>query len=154
MSDPLNYLHVEPKGQRETNAISEVLTKTAQFAKSHDVAVFFVSHPAKPGGEARSGKFVAGGMDVAGSMAWYAKADLGITIVRTEQGPEAHVWKVRWAWLGHPGMAELSYDPVSTQWSDRAFVDDGFDWSLVEDSFHRIVKKLNGKQQDILEPPF
>ena len=152
--DPFNYLHVETKGQLETNAISEVLTKTAQFAKSHDVAVFFVSHPAKPGGEARSGKFVAGGMDVAGSMAWYAKADLGITIVRTEDGPEAHVWKVRWAWLGHPGMAELSYDPISTQWSDRAFVDDGFDWSLVENSFHRMVKKISNKQQDILEPPF
>ena len=128
--DPFNYLQVDSKQQLETNAISEVLTKTAQFAKSHDVAVFFVSHPAKPGGDARSGKFVAGGMDVAGSMAWYAKSDMGVTIVRTDEGPECHVWKVRWAWLGTPGHADLSYDPVSTRWSDRELIEDTFDWNL------------------------
>jgi hypothetical protein len=70
-------------------------------------------------------------------MAWFAKADIGLTVVRTDDGPEAHVWKARWQWLGKNGMAHLSFDPPSARWSDRNQAlrtqePDNFDWNLEE----------------------
>ena len=64
----------------------------------------------------------------------FAKADLGLTVVRTDDGPEAHVWKARWQWLGKMGSANLAFDPVSSRWSDRQRnlpqVPDNFDWDI------------------------
>lgn len=128
--DPYNFIEVDTKDRLETDAINGMLTKVQQFAKQSGVHVFFVAHPAKP--MDRSQKVVTG-LDVAKSMAWFAKADLGLTVTRTEDGPEAHVWKARWQWLGRMGMAYLQFDPASTRWSDRQYAavkPDNFDWNI------------------------
>jgi len=132
--DPYNFIEIDYKDRLETDAINEMLTKVQQFAKSSGVHVFFIAHPAKPAD--RSQKVVTG-LDVAKSMAWFAKADIGLTVVRTDDGPEAHVWKARWQWLGKNGMAHLSFDLPSSRWSDRNAAPqsqepDNFDWSLEE----------------------
>jgi twinkle protein len=129
--DPYNFIEIDYKDRLETDAINQMLTKVQQFAKQSGVHVFFVAHPAKP--MDRTQKVVTG-LDVAKSMAWFAKADLGLTVVRTEDGPEAHVWKARWQWLGKMGSANLAFDPLSSRWSDRQRnlpqVPDNFDWDI------------------------
>lgn len=129
--DPYNFIEVDYKDRLETDAINQMLTKVQQFAKQSGVHVFFVAHPAKP--MDRSQKVVTG-VDVAKSMSWFAKADLGLTVVRTDDGPEAHVWKARWQWLGKMGSANLAFDPISSRWSDRQRnlpqVPDNFDWDI------------------------
>jgi twinkle protein len=128
--DPYNFIEVDTKDRLETDAINGMLTKVQQFAKQSGVHVFFVAHPAKP--MDRTQKVVTG-LDVAKSMSWFAKADLGLTVTRTEDGPEAHVWKARWQWLGRMGMAYLQFDPASTRWSDRQYAaakPDNFDWNI------------------------
>jgi twinkle protein len=129
--DPYNFIEVDYRDRLETDAINQMLTKVQQFAKQSGVHVFFVAHPAKP--MDRTQKVVTG-LDVAKSMSWFAKADLGLTVVRTDDGPEAHVWKARWQWLGKMGSANLAFDPVCSRWSDRQVatpqVPDNFDWNI------------------------
>ena len=80
--DPYNYLSIDKYGT-EAEGISDMLTKVNAFAKSNDVHVFFVAHPAKM---LRNGNDlpVPDGMSISGSMAWWAKADVGITVYRKE----------------------------------------------------------------------
>lgn len=128
--DPYNYITVDRSGL-ETDAISETLTKIQQWARSHDAHVFFIAHPAKPSDRGR-GKYVCTGLDVAKSMAWYAKADIGITAWRSENNDsELHAWKVRWSWMGTPGHTKLCHNPTSSTWvgCDNGIPED-YDWSF------------------------
>ncbi len=128
--DPYNFIEM-PSEERETDAISKMLTKIQKWAKSHDVHVFFIAHPTKVSPDRRSDKKVLiTGHDIAGSAAWFAKADLGITAWRHPQDlepPECHVWKVRWGWIGRNGHCKLNFDKATGRWTDfvREEVDDG-----------------------------
>lgn len=52
-----------------------------------------------------------GKMAVCGnSAAWFAKADLGITLHRDDDGVLLKCWKSRWKWVGRVGDVRLSYD--------------------------------------------
>ena len=109
--DPYNYVDIDKSSVSETEAISKMLTKCRLFAKAHDVHVWFVAHPAKmvrEGGEFPAPK----GYDISGSAAWFAKADLGITVHRKQDTPfsEIHCWKVRFKWVGQQGMTEVEYE--------------------------------------------
>jgi len=110
--DPYNFINLERDGT-ETDAISKMLTKVQAFAKSAGIHVWFVAHPAKM---LRTGDDmpVPDGMAVAGSMAWWAKADCGITVHRKE-GIDVliKVWKCRWRWVGKVGETTLQYDKVT-----------------------------------------
>ena len=110
--DPYNFINLEREGT-ETDAISKMLTKVQAFAKSAGIHVWFVAHPAKM---LRQGDDmpVPDGMSVAGSMAWWAKADCGITVHR-QQGVNVliKVWKCRWRWVGKVGETTLQYDKVT-----------------------------------------
>ena len=80
--DPYNHIKLN-HGQRETDAISEMLTSVQQFARDHACHVFFVAHPTKlPPDRRGDKKVVVTGHDVAGSAAWFAKADIGMTVWR------------------------------------------------------------------------
>jgi twinkle protein len=127
--DPYNFIELPPS-DRETDSISRMLTKIQKWAKSHDVHVFFIAHPTKLSPDRRSDKkVVITGHDIAGSAAWFAKADLGITAwrhQRDEEPPECHVWKVRWGWIGTNGYCQLDFDRATGRWTDhvREEVDD------------------------------
>ena len=127
--DPYNFIELPPS-DRETDSISRMLTKIQKWAKSHDVHVFFIAHPTKLSPDRRSDKkVVITGHDIAGSAAWFAKADLGITAwrhPRDEEPPECHVWKVRWGWIGTNGYCQLDFDRATGRWTDhiREEVDD------------------------------
>lgn len=115
--DPYNYIDMKNRGDSETGAISDLLTRVQAFAKAFGVHVWFVAHPAKV---ARSGTDLPrpDGMAIAGSMAWWAKADCGLTIHRADAGVEVAVWKCRYRWVGTQGEALLGYDRVTGTYSE------------------------------------
>jgi len=128
--DPYNFIEL-PSSDRETDAISKMLTKVQKWAKSHDAHVFFIAHPTKISPDRRDGdkKVLVTGHDIAGSAAWFAKADLGISVWRHPQDlepSEFHCWKVRWGWIGTNGYCRLDFDRATGRWSDhvREPVDD------------------------------
>ena len=82
--DPYNHLTLS-NNLKETDEISGILTQVQQWAKKHDAHVFFVAHPTKISPDRRMGrKTVVTGHDIAGSAAWFAKAD-------DIDPPEAHI---------------------------------------------------------------
>lgn len=119
--DPYNYIDLRSRDS-ETAAISDLLTRVQAFAKSAGVHVWFVAHPAKI---TRSGVSLPrpDGMAISGSMAWWAKADCGLTVHRAETGVEIAVWKCRYRWVGCQGETILGYESDSGTYSE---VIDGF----------------------------
>ena len=109
--DPYNYID-NGKGQVETEFISGMLTRVQAFAKAYGVHVWFVAHPSKI---TRSGMDLPrpDGMAISGSMAWWAKADCGITVHRAKPNVEIAVWKCRYRWIGQQGETTLAYDKVT-----------------------------------------
>lgn len=119
--DPYNY--IENKGsQAEHEFISGMLTRIQAFAKAYGVHIWFVAHPSKI---TRSGMDLPrpDGMAISGSMAWWAKADCGITIHRTkDHGVELAVWKCRYRWIGTQGETTLGYNKITgTYFEQEAF---------------------------------
>lgn len=107
--DPYNFVDLHST-TTETDAISRMLTRVQAFAKAAGIHVWFVAHPAK---QMRVGESlpVPDGMSISGSMAWWAKADVGMTVHRKE-GVEVlvRIWKCRWRWTGQTGDVSLVYD--------------------------------------------
>ena len=105
--DPYNYIENKTGGS-EHEFISNMLTKIQSFAKAFDVHVWFIAHPSKI---TRSGMDLPrpDGMAISGSMAWWAKADNGITVHRAENHVEIAVWKCRYRWIGTQGETKLEY---------------------------------------------
>ena len=110
--DPYNYIE-NKSGMAETEFISSMLTRIQAFAKAYGVHVWFVAHPAKI---TRSGMDLPrpDGMAISGSMAWWAKADCGLTVHRTKTNDvEIAVWKCRYRWVGTQGETQLNYEKVT-----------------------------------------
>ena len=80
--DPYNYIIMD-KESSETESISNMLTRIQSFAKAYGCHIWFVAHPAKM---QRYGNELPrpDGMAISGSMAWWAKADVGLTVHRQE----------------------------------------------------------------------
>tara|TARA_R100000995_G_scaffold18469_2_gene7582 strand:- start:5218 stop:6960 length:1743 start_codon:yes stop_codon:yes gene_type:complete len=115
--DPYNY--IESTGGEEHSSISQMLTRITSFAKAHSIHVWFVAHPQKMYPKEDGSYSVPKGMNISGSAAWFAKADLGITVHRGEDGVEVHCWKSRFKWVGQQGMALLDYDISTGQYSQK-----------------------------------
>jgi len=110
--DPYNYI-AQVTTENEHQSISEMLTRMVTFARSHDLHIWFVAHPAKMRAN-DSGKFpIPNGNHISGSAAWFAKADCGITVHREDEHIEVHCWKSRFKWVGSVGMGELHYNFIN-----------------------------------------
>lgn len=119
--DPYNYIINEKQGMQETAFISEMLTHVQAFAKSSDVHVWFVAHPSKM---PRSGMELPrpDGMAISGSMSWWAKADVGLTVHRTPTNEsEIAIWKCRARWVGTQGETRLVYNKVSGSFTEPRY---------------------------------
>jgi hypothetical protein len=57
-------------------------------------------------------------MSISGSAAWFAKADLGITVHRSGDDTEIHCWKSRFKWIGQQGAVPVVYDKSTGRYSD------------------------------------
>jgi hypothetical protein len=116
--DPYNYIEL-PKGDgTETAAISDMLTRVQKFCKAHDVHTWFIAHPSKV---TRHGMEQPrpDGMSIAGSMAWWAKTDCGITVHRREHHVEISVWKCRYRWVGQQGETTMLYNKTAGTYSEN-----------------------------------
>jgi len=118
--DPYNYI-AQNNLEQEHQAISEMLTRMVQFARSHDLHIWFIAHPAKMRANDQGKMPVPNGNHISGSAAWFAKADCGITVHREEAHIEVHSWKCRFKWVGSVGQADLQYDPVTGRYRDREY---------------------------------
>jgi len=116
--DPYNYIDLNKTNSTETEAISNMLTRVQRFCNAHDVHTWFVAHPSKIN---RSGveQPRPDGMAISGSMAWWAKADCGITVHRLEEYVEIAVWKSRYRWVGTQGETTLLYNKVSGTYEEQ-----------------------------------
>jgi len=125
--DPFNFIQTDYKGL-ETDMVSDMLTKVQLFCKQHDVCCFFVSHPTKPAD--RGKKQLVTGVDIAKSMAWFSKADMGLTVFRGEDNVSINVWKARWGWSAKCGTTDLTFNPVNGRYDEAEEVQDDYDWDF------------------------
>jgi twinkle protein len=111
--DPYNYIQMTGD-MSETKWISDVLTRLRVFAQAHGIHLWFVAHPQKMM-RGQDGKVPAPkGYDISGSAAWFAKADVGLTVHRPNPSgspiSEIHIWKCRFSWVGKQGETELEFN--------------------------------------------
>ncbi len=125
--DPYNWIEPEQNANM-SEGISNMLSKVQNWAVSNDCHIFFVAHPSK-----LQDTNIPEGMQIGGSMSWFAKADNGITIHRDRETrePLAKIWKVRWSWLGKCETILLSHNPYTGCFSLRG--DKVYDWSFADD---------------------
>lgn len=120
--DPYNYI-ARPRDISETDWISEMLTKLKTFVMAHGIHLWFVAHPTKLRKNDDGSLPIPKGYDISGSAAWFAKADIGLTIHRVpEVAPQevgVHIWKCRYAWVGQQGSTMLFYDKVTTTYGQK-----------------------------------
>jgi twinkle protein len=116
--DPYNYIELPKSDGTETNAISDMLTRVQKFCKAHDVHTWFIAHPSKI---TRQGveQPRPDGMSIAGSMAWWAKTDCGLTVHRREHHVEIAVWKCRYRWVGTQGETTMLYNKTAGTYSEN-----------------------------------
>jgi twinkle protein len=111
--DPYNYIE-RPRSMSETEWISEMLTRLSVFVKAHDIHLWFVAHPTKMYRNQEGKVPIPKGYDISGSGAWYAKADVGMTVHRpnpdSDTITEVHIWKSRYEWMGRQGVCKLGFD--------------------------------------------
>jgi twinkle protein len=114
--DPYNYIDLK-HNSTETEAISSMLSKVQKFVKTNEMHCWFVAHPSKI---QRSGveQPRPDGMSIAGSMAWWAKTDCGLTVHRKEGYVEVAVWKCRHRWVGTQGETTLLYNKTAGTYSE------------------------------------
>ena len=96
------------------------------------------------------------GYDISGSAAWFAKADVGLTVHRPNPSSspmsEIHVWKCRFSWVGKQGETELEFDvPTSTY---RKYVPDEFldvpnDYNDPDEEFIYLASQSQDQDDDI-----
>ena len=117
--DPYNYIDMDKKSTTETEAISDMLTRVRKFCMANDVHTWFVAHPSKM---SRSGNEQPrpDGMSISGSMAWWAKADCGLTVHRgLGSVVEIAVWKCRYRWVGTQGESSLIYNKTAGVYTEN-----------------------------------
>ena len=116
--DPYNYIELPRSDGTETAAISDMLTRVQKFCKAHDVHTWFVAHPSKI---TRQGTEQPrpDGMSIAGSMAWWAKTDCGVTVHRKDHHVEIAVWKCRYRWVGTQGETTMIYNKTAGTYSEN-----------------------------------
>ena len=116
--DPYNYIELDRTNTTETDAISQMLTRVQKFCKANDCHTWFIAHPSKI---QRSGTEQPrpDGMSISGSMAWWAKADCGVTIHRQPDHVEVAVWKCRYRWVGTQGETSLIFQKTAGTYAEQ-----------------------------------
>ena len=126
--DPYNFL--ESKHDSEHLGISELLSRTIQFSRSHSLSTFFCAHPTKQPYDAKERPL--DGNAISGSASWFAKADVGVSLFRTSDPnyhtPIVNIWKARFPWIAKRGQQKLQYDVATGRFSDLE--EEDFDWNM------------------------
>ncbi len=121
--DPYNYIDMS-NYESERTGITTMLSALSSFARAQGIAIFFVAHPQKLMTREDGSLPIPKGNHISGSMAWWAKADIGITVHRTSLDVEIHCWKARFKWLGQQGVRTIGYNVVNGKYFDKEIVAD------------------------------
>lgn len=114
--DPWNEVeHMRPRDMSETEYISSALTTVRRFARTNDVHVFLVAHPAKIRKDKDGNTPVPTPYDISGSAHWRNKADNCIAVYRNfgvgmENITDIYIQKIRFKEIGSIGKSSLVYD--------------------------------------------
>jgi twinkle protein len=119
--DPYNYIQ-KPSDVAETEWISVMLSQVRLFAQAHGLHIWFVAHPTKMMRDAKGKVPSPTGYDISGSAAWFAKADIGITVHRPEPAKsvlsQVICWKCRFSWIGKQGQTDLIFNKITSCYTD------------------------------------
>tara|TARA_R110002126_G_scaffold49359_2_gene136766 strand:+ start:1340 stop:3100 length:1761 start_codon:yes stop_codon:yes gene_type:complete len=122
--DPYNYIAQSSGQDNEHKGINDMLTRLVVFARAHDVHIWFIAHPAKMMTDQHGLTPVPKGMNISGSAAFFAKADIGLTVhLDKDKNVEIHCWKCRFKWVGGTGVVNLDYDIPTGRYSDVEYED-------------------------------
>jgi twinkle protein len=121
--DPYNYIQ-RSADVSETEWISHMLTQLRVFAQGYGIHIWFVAHPTKMTRGADGKVPAPRGYDISGSAAWFAKADIGLTVHRPDpaKSPVSEIicWKCRFSWIGKQGQTPLVYNVASSSYSETS----------------------------------
>jgi twinkle protein len=110
--DPVNFVRMT--GEGDTESINRFLADAKLFARTRELALFIVAHPAKPL-EYRT-DWVPTGYAISGSAHWFNRADFGLTLSRRKDCTELHVWKCRFSHQGKLGVVRLVFDKATASY--------------------------------------
>ena len=124
--DPWNELeHMRPPAKTESEYIGESLILLRRWARTAQVHLIIVAHPAKMVKRDDDVYPVPTLYNISGSAHWSNKADNGITVWRNPAdekiGTEVHIQKVRRKETGRPGMVVCDYDKPSGVFTVRPY---------------------------------
>jgi twinkle protein len=110
--DPVNFVRMT--GEGDTESINRFLADAKLFARTRELALFIVAHPAKPL-DFRT-DWVPTGYSISGSAHYFNRADFGLTLSRRKDCTELHVWKCRFAHQGKLGVVRLVFDKATASY--------------------------------------
>lgn len=125
--DPYNTLeHLRASNQSETEYIGKLLNRFKYFAREHNVHFFQVAHPAKMIKQKDSPLYEVPNLySISGSANWNNVPDNGITVYRqfsrdmsTTEYTAIYVQKVKFDWVGRPGVIKLHFDVASQRFEE------------------------------------
>jgi len=112
--DPYNEIDTNDRGtKREDEHIKEIISACKRFARTHNVSVWIVAHPAKMHRNNDGTYPVPSMYDISGSAHWHNMADIGLCVHRNFEDNETVVYvkKVREQGLyGEIGECLFTYD--------------------------------------------
>jgi len=128
--DPWNEISMDEMGNSETHFIREALGKLRRFARSHQVAIWIVAHPAKQYKDKATGAYKPPNLyDISGSSRWRDMCDNGICIFRKAENEgddrhsvEIHVGKIKHKYVGQIGKCDMRYEYNSGRFTDQFHV--------------------------------
>lgn len=154
LADPWSQFDVSHPQFSETEMIRRYIIELRNLAKQFNVHVGIVAHPKKHGEYGGTTK-MADGNDVAGSLHFNGRCDLGVTIARdpvADNVTNVLVWKARRREMGKRGKFSLLFDPDTGRYSpltrEELALARGEDPSDVID-FNKARKKRRGGGQPV-----
>jgi hypothetical protein len=119
LADPWSTFSVAHKQFSETEMIRRGLIALRNFGRDFNCHVAIVAHPRKHNEYGGTTK-MADGNDVAGSLHFSGRCDLGVTVARddvAENVTKVSVWKVRKKAMGKRGLFHLEFDEATGRYS-------------------------------------
>ena len=112
--DPYNEVDTSQRGnKREDEYIRDIISQCKRFARTHDVCVWVVAHPAKLQRQSDGSYPVPTMYDISGSAHWNNMADIGLVVHRNfeDNTTSIHARKIREQGLyGDIGEALFAFD--------------------------------------------
>lgn len=118
--DPWNKLEHRRGGLSETDYISSSLDMISNFNKKNGTHCFIIAHPTKMKFNDNTGKYEVPGLyDISGSANWYNKADIGLSMYKTENLRNTlNIQKVKFKFWGSVGSVDYTWNQENGRYDE------------------------------------